>query len=374
MSSPHTVQFDLFGAIPFNRITDPGDGKIIYADRQIGSLKLVSAGAETRTLASPDREGVLLLIQGSVIGGTITMTVTGTYNGSDSSIAFTAIAQWVMLMSIESAAGDPGTFQWRVLNCAGVTGPSQNVSGGTLVADSLNVGSVTATAAVIAAASIPSIKATSASIPNLVVGTTISAASILATNLSVATQATIPNILCSSNLSVASVLATNISVGTAMSAASILATNLSVGTQATIPNIVCTSNLSVASVLATNLSVATGITTPSLKVGTGSMIIGNSVPNVSGGTAAVASQATVINGPMAIISVGTSTNNYFKLPAPAMGLQANVINLGGSTAGLVGAAGESIASATSVALATANATDSALNLFSDGTNWWKKSL
>ena len=88
------------------------------------------------------------------------------------------------------------------------------------------------------------------------------------------------------------------------------------------------------------------------------------------------SQATALLSPtLAMLSVATASNNYFKLPAAALGLACNVINVGASTAVLIGDTTDvSIASATAASLATANASGSALNLVCDGTNWWKRAL
>ena len=213
--------------------------------------------------------------------------------------------------------------------------------------------------------------------------TTVSAASAYAPALSATNAVLAIGLSCptvkASTMSVASNLsAANISAGTVLNAASILATNLSVGTQATIPNILCSSNLSVASVLATNVSVKTGLTALGAVVGTngincvsGPMVLGSK--HVSGGTAAVDTQAVLISAPVAYLVLTAAGNNYFKLPAVVAGLCQNVINAGTLTAGLVGrTAGVSINSATSVSLATANATGAALDLICDGTNWWKR--
>jgi hypothetical protein len=134
--------------------------------------------------------------------------------------------------------------------------------------------------------------------------------------------------------------------------------------------------------LATNLSIATGLTAGTI-IGTNltapnitnasKLVMGGSIA-ITGGTAAVDTQANAVAGPLQLISVGTATNNYFKLPTAALGLCVNVVNLG-STVGIVGhTAGVSIVSATSQALATANATGSAMELVCDGTNWWKRAL
>ena len=63
------------------------------------------------------------------------------------------------------------------------------------------------------------------------------------------------------------------------------------------------------------------------------------------------------------------------MPTAAVGAICEVANIGQSTIGLVGAvSGQSIVSAATTALATVNASGSALNLICDGTNWWKQAV
>lgn len=157
--------------------------------------------------------------------------------------------------------------------------------------------------------------------------------------------------------------ATSLVVGS-QSVASILATNISIATGLTAPNIVATSAMSLNSGLVTSMSAANLSVASKSVVGITTM--------VTGGTAVGTDATTIPAVPVVFLSVGTSSKNYFKLPAAANGLCQDVINLG-STAGLVGAAG-SVCGATSTALATAGADNSAVALVCDGTNWWQRAI
>jgi len=173
----------------------------------------------------------------------------------------------------------------------------------------------------------------------------------------VAAAATVTNMVVASNITALTGVYKSINCSTGMTAAALTA-----------PSIVATSAMSLNSLLGTNASVGAMTVT-------GNRVLGCGTVQVSGGTAAVDTQATALLSPtLNLISVGTSTNNYFKLPTAAKNICCNIVNLG-STAGIVGhTAGVSIASATSVALATANASGSAVNLVCDGTNWWHRAI
>ncbi len=311
-----------------------------------------------------------------------TMTTLVVSQVSAQSIVNTALTA----ASIVNTAITALTGVFKSINCStGMTAPALTATG--INATSVTAGTVAVSSNLTAAnLTATGINATSVTAGTCNVSSNLQAASILATNLSVGTQATIPNILCSSNLSAASILATNLSVGTQatipnilcssnLSAASILATNLSVGTQATIPNILCSSNLSVASALATNISVGTGLTAAAIRAGAGGInvtagnIIEGAQLGMTGGTADSSAQA--ITAQNALLAFTASTNNFYALPAPAIGLLVNVINRVGSTAALVANnATQSIQGATSFSIATSNAVGGAPSLFCDGTNWF----
>lgn len=346
-----------------HRVPDVDNGTYIRIDRDRAycSISNTSAGSETRILNAPQQPGLqlhlgcILCASGSVVV-TIQQVVIGTGAVSTTgTVTFSAAGQWVGLTSVETTAG---VYAWNITDNYGVA---------TTVPMSGNVSSAMANCTVTniqvsTAMSVASILGTNISCASMSVSSAFNAKSILATNASIGTGLTAASILApiisaTSKVEANSILATNISAGVGLTAASILA-----------PIISATSKVEANSILATNISVGA-------QTVTGNRVLGAGTIQVSGGTAAVDTQATALLTPtLALISVGTATNNYFKLPAAAKGIVCNVINLG-STAGLVGAtAGVSIASATSVGLATANAIGSGLNLVCDGTNWWHRAI
>lgn len=89
---------------------DPGASGTISINKTPCFVNLVSAAAETRTLARPTRVGLRVLLHMRTDGGDITLTVTGGYNEAGSTtFTFFDVGQWIEFISCESA----GTFYWR---------------------------------------------------------------------------------------------------------------------------------------------------------------------------------------------------------------------------------------------------------------------
>jgi hypothetical protein len=340
---------------------DPGDAGTIKIDRDRLYLSIVAATTETRTLQAPPQAGLVVHL-GALDTQTVVVTVKDSGGSTTGTITFTAAGQWIGLVSAELT---DGVYSWQATDVYGCTTTIQTAGNwSAAVADGSMTNLTVATAMTALAASIGSVTVGASNITAL---TGVFKSINCSTGLT-APAATIPLLVATSCHSIASVLATN----------------LSVGTGATIPNIVASSAMSLNSGLLTNLSVATGatlgtilgtnITAPNI-TNASKLIQGGAIITSGGSTtaAAAASDCIAIGGPLVMISVASATRNYFKMPAAAVGLCVNVVNLG-STAGLLGAAGESIASATSVALATANAVGSGLDLICDGTNWWKRGI
>jgi len=55
-------------------ILDPGDAGTIAVDRTLGICSVVTAGAETRKIASPERAGIVISICLKTDGGDLTIT------------------------------------------------------------------------------------------------------------------------------------------------------------------------------------------------------------------------------------------------------------------------------------------------------------
>jgi len=131
--TPMNALYQLFKA-PNYQNPDPGNAGTINVGRQLTIVPLVSAAAETRTLAVPTKDGIVVFLNMVTDGGDITLTVTSTFDGSNSTITFGDAGDWVALYSIQTAVG---TFRWRILagqgtNVAGYNASSASLSGPTL--------------------------------------------------------------------------------------------------------------------------------------------------------------------------------------------------------------------------------------------------
>ena len=342
-------------------VPDPGNGNIIEFNRNFlyASLSAASAtsGAETRTLSAPLQAGLTCSLGCRYYGnGAITVSCLDNLGNTTGTIAFGAIAQWASLVSVEVAAGQ---FAWACTDAYGCTITS--------LTQSVNAFSATNAAALIATnltvstgASIAAILGTSASIGSV----TATAAAIAGLN---ATSVTAGTCNVSSNFSVVNATVSGINA-TSATAVSVSASQIQAMSTISAPSFIGTAATIVAEIC-TSILVGTGGFTQS----NGPQVFGSSAVYVTGGTAANTANATLLSSPVNLLSVGTSNKNYFCLPAASAGLCVNVVNLG-STVGLWAAGSNSIASATSVSLATANAAGSALELVCDGTNWWKRVL
>lgn len=92
---------------------DPGTGGTITVDRNLAVVNLVSAAAETRTLARPTRIGVRCALEFKTDGGDITLTVTGGYNlAAQTSYTFTDAGQVAEFISCY----DGTNYFWRLTN------------------------------------------------------------------------------------------------------------------------------------------------------------------------------------------------------------------------------------------------------------------
>lgn len=144
--SAHRTLHDLyraFDSVGPGRLEDPGNGGTITIDSEnFGVMALTSTGAETRTLAAPNRPGIFFSVMMTVDGGDITFAVTGTYDGTNTNITFDQIEDWVTLFSVETA---PGVFGWRVAASGGTAlGLVRTISN--LATTTLTVGGVAVTA------------------------------------------------------------------------------------------------------------------------------------------------------------------------------------------------------------------------------------
>jgi hypothetical protein len=106
--SAHKVLFDIFRA---SEVPDPGDAETLTVDRSPMVVPLVSAGAETRTLARPNRMGAIVTLFMKTDGGDITLTVTGGYNeDGDTTFTFDDPGEFAMFV----ACYDGTNYFWRL--------------------------------------------------------------------------------------------------------------------------------------------------------------------------------------------------------------------------------------------------------------------
>lgn len=126
------TQYDRYG----KKQKDPGNAgtlRPLYAHTYFG---LVSAAAETRTLARPNRVGVFCTLEMKTDGGDITVTVTGGYDEFGTTVlVLNDVNQFVTLVATEAG----GTFAWRVLG--------GNAVGGGMTKAAVLAGATTLTAA-----------------------------------------------------------------------------------------------------------------------------------------------------------------------------------------------------------------------------------
>lgn len=103
------------GVIP-EVISDPGDGEAIGVDKS-GYVNLVSAGAETRTIAAPTFVGQLLQLNFQTDGGDCVITVATTVNQTgNNTLTFADAGDHLLLQAGQSGAN----LRWRVVANDGV--------------------------------------------------------------------------------------------------------------------------------------------------------------------------------------------------------------------------------------------------------------
>lgn len=110
-------------------LLDPGNAGAI-PHTKTGHVNLVTTGTETRTLAAPIKEGVLLALNFLTDGGDCVVTVASAYDDfGNTTITFDDAGEFVLLVSRKFSTG----YRWRVLSSS--------------FADPINLSTLTATAA-----------------------------------------------------------------------------------------------------------------------------------------------------------------------------------------------------------------------------------
>ena len=121
----HRLLHDLFRAydvVGAGIGNDPGSGGTITVDMWGQVFPIVTAAAESRTLAQPSKAGVLAGIFLDTDGGDLTLTVTGGYNeDADTSITFDTASNYIVLWSIKVGS----SYYWRVIAQEGTTAAAE---------------------------------------------------------------------------------------------------------------------------------------------------------------------------------------------------------------------------------------------------------
>ena len=135
MSATHTLPFELFrGPV---EMVDPGDTKTIYVERSPCLVPLVSAAAETRTIANPTQPGAILTLAMKTDGGDITVTFSTAYDEAGSTtFVFSDPGQFIILQSVRISAT---VIAWRKI--------SDHNTGNLTLAQAAMLAAITATAA-----------------------------------------------------------------------------------------------------------------------------------------------------------------------------------------------------------------------------------
>lgn len=101
--------FNLF--IAETEISDPGASGTIAVDKSLAVCNLVSAGAETRTMADPTKQGAVVTLYHYTDGGDITVTFTTAYTEDGATtFTFSDVGQFLVLQSFRVSNG---VYAWR---------------------------------------------------------------------------------------------------------------------------------------------------------------------------------------------------------------------------------------------------------------------
>ena len=96
------------------QLVDAGDASIIGIDRFGGICELVTAAAETRTLADPIGGGLMAVIRMRVDGGDAVVTAANGLNVAANTVAtFADVGDLLQMVSVETATA--GVFRWEIL-------------------------------------------------------------------------------------------------------------------------------------------------------------------------------------------------------------------------------------------------------------------
>lgn len=110
MGSAHTLQYDL--SVCEFTLPDPGNAKALTSTNT-GTIPIVTAAAETRTLADPAKTGLRLTLAMKTDGGDCVITVASAFNSSGNTIiTMNDAGDSIELRSIPVGSG----YKWKIVN------------------------------------------------------------------------------------------------------------------------------------------------------------------------------------------------------------------------------------------------------------------
>lgn len=109
--TPHNIHSHLFD-VP-HVLPDPGNGGTIRFTGDLMLCEMVSAAAETRTLAAPSKSGIRAAIRLKTDGGDVVVTHANGFNhAGETTATFGDASDIIILQSVETTT--PGTFRWQI--------------------------------------------------------------------------------------------------------------------------------------------------------------------------------------------------------------------------------------------------------------------
>lgn len=108
---PHNIHSHLFDV--HHELPDPGNGGTIRFTGDLMICEMVSAAAETRTLAPPSKSGIRAAIRLKTDGGDVVVTQANGFNAAgEVKATFNDASDILILDSVETTT--PGTFRWQI--------------------------------------------------------------------------------------------------------------------------------------------------------------------------------------------------------------------------------------------------------------------
>ncbi len=117
MTQPLNIHHQLYRGP--KTLTDPGNGGEIRVSQDLQICEMVTAGAETRTLATPTKAGIRFHLRMTTDGGDSVVTAAGTLNEAGNTVAtFNNVGEALDLISVT----DAGVIRWDIVTNIGSVG------------------------------------------------------------------------------------------------------------------------------------------------------------------------------------------------------------------------------------------------------------